>query len=320
MRLPSVTLLILLAVGGWSLELRAELANGIKAVVNDSVVTVGQVQAETAVVGNELLRQYGQQPALLRQKYEEAERDSLEKALDQQLILQDFKISGYTIPESVIDEVVQREIRTRFVDRSTLIKTLQAQGITYEKWRQQARDRFIVSQLQAKNVYQESVVSPHKIELYYQEHKASYTVEEQVKLRMIVLNKSADGDNAAKLRLAGDILTKLKEGAAFSEMASTYSDGSQRSQGGDWGWVERTVLRKELADVAFALKPGELSGVIDTSQAIYIMLVEDKRATHTKPLADVREEIERNMIIQERERRQKQYIEKLKAKIFYRYF
>jgi len=320
MRLPSVTLLILLAVGGWSLELRAELANGIKAVVNDSVVTVGQVQAETAVVGSELVRQYGQQPALLRQKYEEAERDSLEKALDQQLILQDFKISGYTIPESVIDEVVQREIRTRFVDRSTLIKTLQAQGITYEKWRQQARDRFIVSQLQAKNVYQESVVSPHKIELYYQEHKASYTVEEQVKLRMIVLNKSADGDNAAKLRLAGDILTKLKEGAAFSELASTYSDGSQRSQGGDWGWVERTVLRKELADVAFALKPGELSGVIDTSQAIYIMLVEDKRATHTKPLADVREEIERNMIIQERERRQKQYIEKLKQKIFYRYF
>jgi peptidyl-prolyl cis-trans isomerase SurA len=320
MKLPGKFPLTLLAACGLSLGLHAELANGIKAVVNDSVVTYGQVQADAAILGDELVRQYGRQPALLRQKYEEAERDSLEKALEQQLILQDFKTSGYTLPESVIDEVVQKEIRARFGDRATLTKTLQAQGITYEKWRQQARDRFIVSQLQAKNVYQESIISPHRIELYYQQHKSTYTVEEQVKLRMIVLNKQPDGDNEAKLRLAGDILAKLKEGAAFSEMATTYSEGTQRSQGGDWGWVERTVLRKELAEVAFALKPGELSGVIDTSQAIYIMLVEEKRTTHTQPLSIVREDIEKTLIIQERERLQKQYIEKLKQKIFFRYF
>ena len=37
-------------------------------------------------------------------------------------------------------------------------------------------------------------------------------------------------------------------------MAGVYSQGAQRSQGGDWGWVERSVLRKELAETAFSLK------------------------------------------------------------------
>ena len=63
-----------------------------------------------------------------------------------------------------------------------------------------------------------------------------------------------------------------------------------------------------------------MSGVIETPQALYIMLVEQQRTTHTKPLADVREDIEKTLIVQERERLQKQYIEKLKQKIFFRYF
>jgi hypothetical protein len=50
------------------------------------------------------------------------------------------------------------------------------------------------------------------------------------------------------------------------------------------------------------------------------MLVEDRRPAHTKPLAEVREEIERNLIAQENERLQKKWIDRLKAKSFVRYF
>jgi len=298
----------------------AELANGVKAVVDDSAITYGEVEADAILLAGELLRQYGRQPALYEQKVSEARNDSLERAIQQQLILHDFQASGYSIPESIIDEVVQEEIKSRFGDRAKLTKTLQAQGITYEKWRQQARDRFIVRQLQAKNVFQDSVISPHRIQRYYLEKKSDYKVEEQVKLRMIVLNKATEAEAEYARRLAGEILTKLKEGAAFSEMAGIYSQGSQRSQGGDWGWVERTVLRKELADVAFSLAAGELSGVIETPQAIYLMLVEARRAGHLKPLAEVQFDIERTLVTQERERLQKQYIDKLRKKTFVRYF
>ena len=103
-------------------------------------------------------------------------------------------------------------------------------------------------------------------------------------------------------------------------MATVYSQGSQSHQGGDWGWVERPVLRKELGDVAFSLAPGQASDVIDTPDAIYLMLVEDKKPAHAKPLADVRNDIEKTLRTQRQAQLQKQWIEGLKKKTFVRYF
>jgi parvulin-like peptidyl-prolyl isomerase len=84
--------------------------------------------------------------------------------------------------------------------------------------------------------------------------------------------------------------------------------------------VERSVLRKELADVAFTLKGGQRSGVIETKEACYVMLVEDLKPNHTQTLAEVRDDIERALVADERARLNKQWIEKLKAKSFVRYF
>jgi parvulin-like peptidyl-prolyl isomerase len=103
-------------------------------------------------------------------------------------------------------------------------------------------------------------------------------------------------------------------------MASVYSEGSQKSQGGDWGWVERSVLRKDLAEVAFSLKRGEMSGVIDTPHAVYLMLVEETKPAHVKPLLEVQDDIENTLHTQEQARLEKEWIDGLKRKTFIRYF
>lgn len=311
---------LLLAVGGL-IESRAEVINGIKAVVHNAVITQGEVESDVRILAEEYWRLYGHQRELLNQKIEEALRDSLNRSIEHQLMLRDFEASGYTMPESVIDEVINTEIKRRFQgDRSLLVKTLQARGMTYEKWRQQERERFLVQQLQLKNVHQETIISPYKIETYYNEHKDEFKVEDQVKLRMIMLNKASENEAETTRELAQEILRKIKEGAAFSEMASIYSQGSQRSQGGDWGWADRATLRKELADVAFSLNAGQLSDVIETPQALFIMLVEDKRVAHHRPVAEVREQIEETLLRRERERLHARYIEKLRQKTFIRQF
>jgi peptidyl-prolyl cis-trans isomerase SurA len=258
---------------------------------------------------------------VFQQKIESALKESFDRAVQHQLILHDFNTAGYNLPESVIDEVVQEEIKP-FGDRATLTKTLQARGMTFEKWRQQARERFLVRQMRLKNIYQETIISPYKIENYYQANRDKYKVAEQVKLRMITLNKPTDENESADevKALAAEILAKLKAGAAFSEIASIYSQGQQRAQGGDWGWAERSVLRPELADAAFKLNAGELSDVIETPQAFFILLVENKRADHIKPLTEVREEIENVLQQQERTRLETKYIEKLRKKTFVRKF
>ena len=311
--------LALLGTSGSVVSLRAQLINGISAVVHNKVITRGEVESDVLLLADEYRRLYGRQPEVYNQKIEAAFKDSLNRSLEFQLMLRDFESAGYNMPESVIDEVVQEEMKP-FGDRAKLTQTLQARGITYEKWRQQVRERFLVRQLRLKNVYSETIISPYKIETYYNQHKDDYKVEEQVKLRMITLNKTSDEEAAAAAELAKEIISKLKAGAAFSEMASIYSQGAQRNQGGDWGWADRTVLRKELADVAFGLKPGELSEVIETPQALFIMLVEDKRTGHNKPIAEVREQIEETLLKLERDRLHAKYIEKLKQKTFVRQF
>ena len=307
-------------VCGFGLTLQGQTINGMKAVVHDSVVTFRDVEVMTAPVAEVLRRQLRTQPDLYQKRINDALNENLEELIDRQLILRDFVSSGYNIPESIVDEAVQERIRKQFGTRANMTKSLQAQGITYEKYRQQVRDQFVIEALRSKNVSSEIIVSPYKIEEYYNTNKAAYRMEDQVKLRMIVLNKTTGSDPAAVRQLADDIHTKIKDGASFAEMANEYSQGSQRGQGGEWGWVERPVLREELSRVAFSLKAGEVSEIIDTPEADYIMLVEEIRPEHFKPLSEVREEIERILLNSERDRLQKQYVARLKKKTFVRYF
>ena len=301
------------------LSLRAELADGVKAVVNDKAITYSQVQDFTMPVMETLQRQYAGQPDLLRQKYDETLRDSLEQLVERQLILHSFDVEGYHLPDGFADQLVLDRIRDRFGNRTTLMKTLQAQGSTIEQFRQELLEQYIVQALRSKNVSQEIVISPYKVENYYLTHQDSYKIEDEIKLRMIVLNKpSADDTNT--VNRAREIESQIKDGASFEQMATLYSEGSQQHAGGDWGWVERSVLSKELADAAFALKPGQISDPISTSESVYLMLVEQIRPAHVKPLGEIRNDIEKTLRIQEQARLEKQWIEGLKKKTFIRYF
>jgi peptidyl-prolyl cis-trans isomerase SurA len=301
-------------------EGRGDLVNAIQAIVHDSVVTYQEVNVLTEQTADVVRERYLNQPSVMEKELARSRGENLEKQVQNQLILHDFATAGYSVPESVMDDLFQERLKAEFGDRATATKSLEARGLTIDKYRKLVRDRFIIQQLRVKNISQELVISPHKIEAYYLAHREDFKLEDQVKLRMIVLNKGSAEKTAQARTLAEEILGKLKEGAKFAEMASIYSQGSQRAQGGDWGWVEKSVLRKELADAAFSLKRGELSGVIETEPAFYLMLVEEVRPTHYKALSEVRDQIDRDLLQAERSRLEKQWIERLKKKTFVRYF
>jgi parvulin-like peptidyl-prolyl isomerase len=243
----------------------------------------------------------------------------LEQLVERALILKSFDTEGYKLPDSYVDELVQDRIRERFGDRVTFMKTLQAQGMTAEQFRKQVREQYIESALRNQNIQSEIFISPYKIQQYYLANQDEFRVEDQVKLRMIVLPK-ATPDDTNVIKLAREIQSKLKDGTPFSEMAAVYSQGSQQHQGGDWGWVDRSVLRKELADVAFSLPPGTVSDIVDTPDTCYLMLVEDKHASHVRPLTEVAADIEKTLRLKQQAKLQKDWIEGLKKKTFIRYF
>jgi parvulin-like peptidyl-prolyl isomerase len=312
--IPALALVFCLPAG-----VHAEVADGIKAVVSEKAITYAEVEDYTRPAVEALRREYAGQPDVFQEKLNAALNDSLEQLVERQLILHSFDTEGYKLPESAVDEFVQERIKERYGDRITLMKTLQAEGMTFEQFRKQLRDQYIESALRSQNVQREIVISPYKVESYYQAHADEFKIDDEVKLRMIVLTKPA-ADDTNTIKLAREIQSKIKEGTTFAEMASVYSQGSQQHQGGDWGWVEPAKLRPELAATAAALKPGETSDAIDTGDSIYLMFIEDKKPAHAKPLADVRAEIEKSLRAQQQAQLQKQWIDGLKKKTFIRYF
>ena len=304
--------------------LQAALINGINAIVNDTVITYDQVLRGIEPFDELLYRQYRNEPQLLEQKRQELRTQRIEELVERQLILAEFKRAGYNLPETFIDDAIREEIRKNFYgDRARMTKTLQSEGMTTESYRQQQREKIIVSYLSDQNnSAQKILVSPYKIEKYYTDNQGKYKVGDQVKLRMISIHQPAGAAPDTAKQLANEVLKKIEEGAAFAEMASIYSDGAQRAQGGDRGWVERekSDLKKELVDAAFSLKAGERSKVIEFPEACFLLQADEVRPAHVRTLDELREDIEKTLKDQESARLRKKWIDRLKAKSFVRYF
>ena len=295
------------------------VSDGVAVIVNDSIITYQDVEQYIGQAVDLLMRQYNTQPEMLRQRISEARQDGTEQLVERQLIIGEFKTAGYNFPEAIIEDTIQERIQKQFRNRVTLMQSLREQGITYETYRQRQRDEIVVDAMRRKNIPLDVIISPQKILNYYGQHQTNYMVGDQVKLRMIVLNKSA-GDKGAAKELAMEIDRKITEGAAFTEMAKIHSDGPQRVNGGDGGWIEREKLRKELNDAAFSLKPGERSGVIELPDSCWLLLVEEVRPSHVRPLSEVQDEIERTLRLTESARVAKKWVARLKDKAFVRYF
>src|SRR5947207_11635846 len=82
----------------------ADPPNGIRAVVHESVITSDEVDRQIIDTARRLSLQYGSQPEVFQSKLNELSSSKLDELLARQLILHEFKVAGYNLPESVIDE------------------------------------------------------------------------------------------------------------------------------------------------------------------------------------------------------------------------
>ncbi|HEV7902781.1 MAG TPA: peptidylprolyl isomerase [Pyrinomonadaceae bacterium] len=77
---------------------------------------------------------------------------------------------------------------------------------------------------------------------------------------------------------AEELLARLRAGGDFNALAKEHSiDTSNKDQGGDLGWFGRGMMVKPFEDAAFALKPGELSGIVETQFGYHIIKLEERR-------------------------------------------
>jgi parvulin-like peptidyl-prolyl isomerase len=300
----------------------AEVVDGVAAVVNDDIITFSDVKGMVGQTEDSLAKAYPIGSPDLADKIREARKAALEQLIERRLIIQQFVGRGGKVPDNVVEEDIQSIIDEQYGrDRSVFIRTLEALGMNLETFKERVREKIIVRYMQQHEVSNEIIVSPYKIEKFYREHMDEFKEGEKVKLRMLYIKKGDDPDEVVGARsLVQEILLKLSTGSDFASLAAVYSEGAEKKQGGDLGFIAREELRAELRDAAFSLKAGQVSKVIETKDGFYILMAEEKKIAKVTTLEEARDIIEGLLIRQDRERLQKRWIASLKRKAYIRMY
>jgi parvulin-like peptidyl-prolyl isomerase len=312
-RLALVSLLIPLTSMVQTRALAEEqVLNGIAAVVNSEVITYSQVQDLVGTREKSLEEQYKGQD--LADKVKDLRLAAVQLLIDNQLILQEFNKNKFSIPDYVVDQQVQARIKEQFGgDRAAFIRTLEAQGMTMDRFRTMVRDDIIVQAMRQRSVKDETIISPQKIQEYYGKNRATYSTAETVHLRMIVLKENGQTGK----QMAEELRQKVLGGADFDKLAEMYSeDTATAPSGGDWGWIDRKTLNDSLTKIAFSLKPGDVSEVVQLAGSYYLLYVQEKKAEVTQPLTSVHDDIENKLMEAQRQESQQKWIASLRKKAY----
>ncbi len=265
----------------------------------------GQVLFPKGVyIGDEKYRELiSQQFNISTQKFEtevkkEIEENRLKAMVTGGITVSDSEVRSYYTDQgtkikfdyAVINSAdLEKEINPSDTDLQTFFKTNAAK---YAKAIPESRKISYVAFSDGQEPGGTPQVSDAEIQQYYTQHLNDYKVDEQVKVRHILIKvdqgADAKADAAAKAK-AEDILKQLKAGGNFAELAKANSDDpGSKDQGGELGFLKRGATVPEFDQAAFSLPVGQLSGLVKTKFGYHILEVEEKQNAHTRPLDEVK--------------------------------
>ncbi len=138
-------------------------------------------------------------------------------------------------------------------------------------------------------------VPEDSIRAYFETHKLEFTVPARAHVRHILISSrpgEGPGARSAARARAAEALRRAKAGEDFEALAKEYSDDrTSASKGGDLGELTRGQVVKEFGDAAFALRPGELSRVVETQFGFHVIRLESLVPERLRTLDDSRQEI-----------------------------
>jgi peptidyl-prolyl cis-trans isomerase D len=150
--------------------------------------------------------------------------------------------------------------------------------------------KYALIDLQA--IRQRTNVTPQDVQRYYEDNRQTFSTPEKVQASHILL-KTEGKDDAAVKKQAEEVLAKVKAGGDFAELAKKFSqDEGSAPKGGDLGFFERDAMVKEFAEVAFSLKPGEVSDLVKSQFGYHIIKGGEKQPASTRSLEESRVQIE----------------------------
>ncbi|HEY0180186.1 MAG TPA: SurA N-terminal domain-containing protein [Dokdonella sp.] len=140
----------------------------------------------------------------------------------------------------------------------------------------------------------------------YEKQKTRFVSNEQRLASHILIKVGGKGgpeDQKQALAKAEDVEKQLKDGKSFAELAKQVSDDlGSKNQGGDLGWLEKGATDEAFENALFALKKGEVSAPVLSSEGYHVIELRDVRSGTTRPFEEVKAELAKEYAETEKER------------------
>lgn len=299
------------ALALWAVAAWAQLV-GDAARVNG--VSIGAERLERSF--DELLREKRINIAALRNpaQAKRLKREALDALIDQELLWQQSQLGGAQVAAEEV-EAALRSVRAGYSSRQAFEGRLRAEGYTAAGYAEHLR-RLLSARKVLDTVASGVRVDEAEARAFFDANRSAFDRPAQVRLRHLLL-RLEPGASAAQIEdtrsRMREIAERARAGADFAALAREHSAGGSAARGGDLGWVQRHELVAALADVAFALPAGQVSGVIELPEGLHLLRCEDVVAAAAAEFEAQRERIVAHLGQRKAEAATAAYLERLRA-------
>jgi peptidyl-prolyl cis-trans isomerase SurA len=262
-----------------------ELVDRVVAVVGDTSLLLSDVQEEVAqmrAAGRPVPADAEGQAAMVRQ--------IVQTRVNDLVALHAAKLAGVTVGDDEVERTVDqeiREIRGRFPSQAAFNAALAQSGLTQAEFRanrlEQTRSRIMVGRFISQRVGSavRPVVTDAEIQAAFEAQRAQLgTRPATVSFEQVIVEPVAsDSAKAAARREAEQVVEELRKGGDFEVLARRFSDDpGSKERGGELGWFKQGQMVRPFEQVAFAMRPGDVSGIVETQFGYHIIKLEKARA------------------------------------------
>jgi peptidyl-prolyl cis-trans isomerase C len=210
-----------------------------------------------------------------------------------------------------------KQLQSQFPTEAAFKQALDSQHMTLDQLRTEARQQILVSKVLQQEVAAKISVTPTDISNFYEKNPERFQQPETVHAShvLIAVPETADARAKAAARAkAENVLKQARGGADFATLARTYSDDASKARGGDLGFFPKGQMVPAFEAAAFALRPNQVSGIVQTPFGFHVIKVLEKRPPQTVPFAEAAPRIEQYLKQEQQQAKSREFVDQLRAK------
>ena len=254
---------------------RVVAVDRIVAVVNDEVITQNDLAERVSLVVRQLQRQGGQLPPT-----DVLSRQILERMINDLLQVQLAKENGIKVDDATLDKTIERIAQENNLAMPEFRAALDKDGVRFPRFREDIRNEILLSRLREREVENSIVVTDAEVEteLAREARESSGDSEFRLSHVLVLVPPQASAEQIEQRRRRALLaLSELRRGANFAQVAATYSDAPDATQGGNLGWRASARLPSLFLETLEKLQPGDVSDIMRSPNGFHIVKLLEKR-------------------------------------------